>query len=106
MFAYYLDQHAQPETQPRPHRADGAGDRLGAAASMTSWSVFRAVSGDPIPWKSSQLFVPQVDNWGPNGRRADGDPPNAMDYTDATALMRDHRAKTAVGDVPDQVLKR
>ncbi|EIL87835.1 ABC transporter permease [Rhodanobacter sp. 115] len=66
---------------------------FGVAASMTSWSVFRAVSGDPIPWKSSQLFVPQIDAWGPNGRSADGDPPNAMDYTDAVALMRDHRAK-------------
>ncbi|SFK52295.1 ABC transporter permease [Rhodanobacter glycinis] len=66
---------------------------FGVAASMTSWSVFRAVSGDPIPWKSSQLFVPQIDTWGPNGRSADGDPPNAMDYTDAVALMRDHRAK-------------
>ncbi len=66
---------------------------FGVAASMTSWSVFRAVSGDPIPWKSSKLFVPQIDNWGPQGRSSDGEPPNAMDYTDAIALMRDHRAK-------------
>ena len=66
---------------------------FGVAASMTTWSVFRAVSGDPIPWKSSQLFVPQIDNWGPNGRSDDGEPPNAMGYTDAMALMRDHRAK-------------
>lgn len=66
---------------------------FGVAASMTTWSVFRAVSGDPIPWKSSQLFVPQIDNWGPNGRSSDGEPPNAMGYTDAMALMRDHRAK-------------
>ncbi|AGG87974.1 ABC transporter permease [Rhodanobacter denitrificans] len=66
---------------------------FGVAASMTSWSVFRAVSGDPIPWKSSRLFVPQIDNWGPNGRSSDGEPPNAMDYADAMALMRDHRAK-------------
>ena len=66
---------------------------FGVAASMTSWSVFRAVSGDPIPWKSSQLFVPQIDMWGPQGRDPDGDPPNAMDYTDAVALMRDHRAR-------------
>lgn len=66
---------------------------FGVAASMTSWSVFRAVSGDPIPWKSAKLFVPQVDMWGPNGRGPDGEPPDAMDYTDAVALMRDHRAK-------------
>ena len=65
---------------------------FGVAASMTTYSVFRAVSGDPIPWKSSQLFVPQIDMWGPTGRGADGEPPDAMDYTDAMKLMRDHRA--------------
>ncbi len=66
---------------------------FGVSASMTTYSVFRAVSGDPIPWKSSQLFVPQIDMWGPDGRSADGEPPNALDYIDAVALMRDHRAK-------------
>lgn len=69
---------------------------FGVAASMTSYSVFRAVSGDPIPWKSSRLFVPQIDIWGPKGHldsTNNGEPPDAMDYTDAVALMRDHRAK-------------
>lgn len=66
---------------------------FGVSASMTAWSVFRAVSGDPIPWKSGQLFVPQVDSWGPENGSNDGEPPNAMSYLDATALMRDHKAK-------------
>jgi putative ABC transport system permease protein len=66
---------------------------FGVGASMTTYAVFRAVSGDPIPWKSSRLFVPQIDMWGPKGGSADGEPPNAFDYTDALALMRDHRAK-------------
>jgi putative ABC transport system permease protein len=68
---------------------------FGVAASMTTYSVFRAVSGDPIPWKSSQLYVPQIDIWGPKGRTDsdNGEPPDAMDYTDAVALMRAHRAK-------------
>jgi putative ABC transport system permease protein len=69
---------------------------FGVAASMTTYSVFRAVSGDPIPWKSSQLYVPQIEMWGPKGHGGDGDngdPPDAMDYTDAIALMHDHRAK-------------
>jgi len=66
---------------------------FGVAASMTTYSVFRAVSGDPIPWKSSKLFVPQIDMWGPNGRDSDGEPPDAMDYLDATTMMRAHRAK-------------
>jgi len=66
---------------------------FGVAASMTTYSVFRAVSGDPMPWKSSKLFVPQIDMWGPAGRGSDGEPPDAMDYIDAMKLMRDHRAK-------------
>ena len=70
---------------------------FGVAASMTTWSVFRAVSGDPIPWKSSKLFVPQIDMWGPTAQQGNPDsdkgPPDALDYTDAMALMRDHRAK-------------
>jgi putative ABC transport system permease protein len=69
---------------------------FGVAASMTTYAVFRGVSGDPIPWKSSQLFVPQIDMFGPssnNPAKGDNEPPNALDYTDATAFMRDHRAK-------------
>ena len=69
---------------------------FGVAASMTAWSVFRAVSGDPIPWKSSRLYVPQIDMWGPSAQVGNNDPdkgpPDALDYEDAVALMRDHRA--------------
>lgn len=71
---------------------------FGVAASMTTWSVFRAVSGDPIPQKSARLFVPQVDPWGPTARHVDptqagsSGPPDALTYEDAMALMRDQRA--------------
>ncbi|MEO8810517.1 MAG: ABC transporter permease [Rhodanobacter sp.] len=71
---------------------------FGVAASMTTYAVFRGVSGDPIPWKSSRLFVPQIDAWGPvqmtsPGARSDThEPPDAMDYADAMALIHDHRA--------------
>ena len=64
---------------------------FGVAASMITYSVFRAVSGDPIPEKSSQLFVPQIDSWGP-GRNDKGNPPGALNYVDAMALMRAHQA--------------
>ena len=64
---------------------------FGVAASMTTYAVFRAVSGDPIPDKSAQLFKPQIDNWGPD-HSDQGEPPSAMDYTDAMALMRDRAA--------------
>lgn len=66
---------------------------FGVSASMTTWSVFRAVSGDPIPQKSAELFVPQIDTWGPARRGPDGEPPDAMTYTDAVNLMRAHRAR-------------
>jgi putative ABC transport system permease protein len=66
---------------------------LGVAASMTTWSVFRAVSGNPLPDRSADLFVPQLDNWGPNDVIKDGQPPNALSYRDAMALMDAHMAQ-------------
>ncbi|WP_430390879.1 ABC transporter permease [Dyella sp. 20L07] len=64
---------------------------FGVAASMVTYAVFRAVSGDPIPQKSSQLFAPQIDNRGPQYNRR-GEPPDALNYTDAMALMHAHKA--------------
>jgi len=64
---------------------------FGVAASMVTYAVFRAVSGDPIPQKSAQLFAPQIDNRGPQYNR-EGEPPDALNYTDAMALMRAHKA--------------
>jgi putative ABC transport system permease protein len=85
---------------------------FGVAASMTTYSVFRGVSGDPIPWKSSRLFVPQIDMWGqvamagPGARNGRNEPPDALDYADAMALMRDHRAtrQSAIYQVAPSVL--
>ena len=65
---------------------------FGVAASMITYSVFRAVSGNPIPDKSAQLFIPQVDSWGPQ-QNEKGEPPEALNYVDAIALMRAHQAK-------------
>jgi putative ABC transport system permease protein len=64
---------------------------FGVASSMTTYTVFRAMSGDPIPWKSSKLFVPQIDVWGPSSQGKDGEPPKSTTYIDAIALMHDHR---------------
>jgi putative ABC transport system permease protein len=64
---------------------------FGVASSMTTYTVFRAMSGDPIPWKSDKLFFPQIDAWGPNPRNGT-EPADAMTYIDAVSLMRDHRA--------------
>ncbi|WP_426700708.1 ABC transporter permease [Rhodanobacter sp. Col0626] len=64
---------------------------FGVAASMITWSVFRAVSGDPIPGKSSQLYTVLIDNRGPQ-YNSKGEPPEALNYTDATALVAAHKA--------------
>src|SRR5690349_16393433 len=94
MFAYYLELALRSlRRSPGLTALMVLAIGFGVAASMTTYSVFRAVSGDPIPWKSAQLFVPQIDNWGPKDRDTDGEPPSAMSYLDATTLMRDHRAK-------------
>lgn len=66
---------------------------FGVAASMITYSVFRAVSGNPIPDKSAQLFTPQVDAWGPQQNLKGGEPAEALGYIDAMALMRAHEAK-------------
>lgn len=67
---------------------------IGVAASMTTYAVLRATSNNPIPEKSSQLFVPQIDNGGPNlSVENGGEPPRTMSYIDAIALMRDGRGK-------------
>jgi putative ABC transport system permease protein len=69
---------------------------VGIGASMTALTVFRAMSGDPIPQKSSQLYAPQIDNVGPK-RGADVGTDDGLtdqiDYIDAMAFMKAHAAK-------------
>jgi putative ABC transport system permease protein len=72
---------------------------FGVAASMTMYSVFRGLSADPIPWKSSRLFVPQIDPWGPDHSRK-GEPPTTLTYADGMALMRQRQAFRQSAIVP------
>ena len=65
---------------------------FGVAASMITWSVFRAVSGNPIPEKSNQLYTALIDSRGPNYNNK-GEPPSALNYTDAVALIKAHKAE-------------
>ncbi len=67
----------------------------GVATCMVTFAVFRATAADPIPWKSNQLFVPQIDNFGPahNGK---GEPPQLLSYTDAVALLHAQQARRQV----------
>jgi putative ABC transport system permease protein len=64
---------------------------FGVAASMVTYSVFRAVSGNPIPAKSAQLFAPQIDSWG-SQQNPGKQIPGALNYVDAMALMHAHQA--------------
>lgn len=65
---------------------------LGIGGSMTVLTVFRAMSGDPIPRKSSQLFVPEIDPWG-HGHGFGNNPPDQLTYLDVEQLLRNHIAQ-------------
>ena len=69
---------------------------VGIGASMTTVTLFRAMDADPIPDKSTRLFAPQIDNWGPTNKRVvGGDEEHLQDqltYTDAVNLMNAHAA--------------
>jgi putative ABC transport system permease protein len=67
----------------------------GVAACMVTFAVFRATAADPIPWKSNQLFAPQIDNYGPL-HNWKGEPPNMLSYTDAVALLHAQQARRQV----------
>src|SRR5580698_2385298 len=69
---------------------------VGIGAYMTVLTVLIAMSGDPIPNKSTVLFVPQIDIWGPNTRpkstTAEIRLPPQFTYRDVTAFMQAHMA--------------
>ncbi|RDS82696.1 ABC transporter permease [Dyella psychrodurans] len=79
---------------------------VGVAASMTTYAVFRAVSGNPLPDRSAQLFVPQIDNLGPQNGATRANLPDALTYIDAMALMRAHAAsrQTAIYPIAGNVV--
>jgi putative ABC transport system permease protein len=68
---------------------------FGIGTSMTSLSVSRAMAGDPIPDKSQQLFMVQVDSWGPDerGERNEDGLDENLSYIDAMALENLHAAQ-------------
>lgn len=64
----------------------------GVASCMVTYAVFRATAADPILWKSGQLFVPQIDNFGPV-HDSKGEPPMLLSYTDAEAILHAAQAR-------------
>lgn len=66
---------------------------FGIAATSVTYAAWRVATADPMPSKASHLFFPQIDAQGPAGRGGGLDPDRALDYIDATRLLRDHQAR-------------
>jgi putative ABC transport system permease protein len=66
---------------------------LGIGACMTTLTVYHVLAGDPIPHKSARLFNVQLDAGDIVGWKAGGEPTFDLTRFDATALLRDAKAK-------------
>ena len=67
---------------------------LGIGASITTLTVLKLLSGDPLPQKSVRLFYPQVDPHNLDGYVSGQTKPDAtMSYPDAMNLLHARRAK-------------
>ena len=96
MFGYYLDLALR---SLKRHKVLTAlmvlALALGIGATITTLTVLRLLSGDPLPQKSAQLFYPQVDPYPANqpfsrsGKRL----PFLMSYVDAMNLLHARKAE-------------
>jgi len=76
---------------------------VGIGASMTTLTVMRLLSGDPLPGKSDRIFYPQVDaNPGENS----GEPLDMLDYRTAMDLWQARRADRQALVVDSQIKLR
>src|SRR5690348_18513474 len=98
MFRYYLDLALRSFKRNRVLTALMVlALGLGIGASITTLTVLKLLSGDPLPQKSAQVFAPELDpltaasttpeekvfqRWG-----------NLMTYTDAMNLLHARKAK-------------
>jgi putative ABC transport system permease protein len=62
---------------------------IGIAASMTSLAILRLMSADPLPGRSSRLFVPAFDNRLPDDADTTVEPQLTLTWLEADALLRD-----------------
>ncbi len=65
---------------------------LGIGAAMTTLTVFKVLSGDPIPHKSDKLFYVQLDPYTKEGYVAGEEPEMQMTRFDAEELLRQKKA--------------
>jgi putative ABC transport system permease protein len=99
MFAYYLELALRSMRRSRVLTALMVmAIRLGVGASMTTLTVFRVLSGDPIPERSARLFYVQLDAETRSNAKPDNEPNGQLTRFDAEALLRDrHGRRQAVG---------
>ena len=65
---------------------------LGIGAAMTTLTVFKVLSGDPIPTKSDRLFYVQIDPRGMDGYVEGEEPEPQLTRLDARQLLEQARA--------------
>ncbi|HEX4050596.1 MAG TPA: ABC transporter permease [Steroidobacteraceae bacterium] len=65
---------------------------LGIGASMTTLTVWRVLSGNPIPGKSSELFYAQIDPRDLSDYAPGAEPPSQVTWIDGMNLLRAKRA--------------
>lgn len=79
---------------------------LGIGASMTTLTVFKVLSGDPIPQKSGRLFYVQLDPQPMNSYTPGDEPEEQVTRFDAEQLLRqqkaDRQAMMTAGEVTVQ----
>ena len=95
MFGYYLDLALRSlKRNPVLTGLMITAIGVGVGTSMTALSISRSMSGDPIPAKSHQLFMVQIDSWGPDerGERNEDGLDENLSYIDAMALKNLHAA--------------
>ena len=68
---------------------------VGIGASITTLTVLKLLSADPLPQKSAVLYYPQLDPRGSASTKsgaANAEPPDQLSYIDAMYLLNAHRA--------------
>ncbi|OZB72751.1 MAG: hypothetical protein B7X33_01135 [Lysobacterales bacterium 13-68-4] len=65
---------------------------VGIGAAMTTLTVFKVLSGDPIPHKSERLFYVQLDPYTKEGYKPGEEPEQQLTRFDAEELLRQKKA--------------
>ena len=65
---------------------------VGVAGSITTYALLNVLSANPLPSRSQQLFVPQIDNRGPNRITTGGEPDPELAFRDVIALRANDEA--------------